>query len=177
MGRQPVGWVRPQATTHRIAVVALTRDDQDVDPSHCRTDRDATLLFREHARATRFPSDVPFSSPRLRPCWAQFSDVRFSLPYVHVPSRFPVANCSRDLGKLRRPRGWLWDKLPLPIMPILLAQITMSRSTSPKTERGPISPTTPDPAKPLDHAKPLVGPSDTVFFILSVCYRKAIHGD
>ena len=34
MGRQPVGWVKPQATTHRIAVAALTRDDQNVNPSH-----------------------------------------------------------------------------------------------------------------------------------------------
>ena len=32
---------------------------------HGRTDRDATLLSREHARATRFPSDVPSSPPRL----------------------------------------------------------------------------------------------------------------
>jgi hypothetical protein len=31
----------------------------------CRTDRDATMLSREHARATRFPSDVPSSPPRL----------------------------------------------------------------------------------------------------------------
>jgi len=45
----------------------------------CRTGRDATLLFRDHARATRFPSDVPSSSPRLRFCWAQFSGVPFSL--------------------------------------------------------------------------------------------------
>ena len=34
MGRQPVGWVKPQATTHQIAVAALTRDDQNVNPSH-----------------------------------------------------------------------------------------------------------------------------------------------